>query len=427
MSQVILMKENNITKMIALGLLAGVAATASAQAQEDGGNLLLRKLVEKGILTQKEADELQAEARRESEEHYTMWQQAPDLPSWVQKLSMKGDFRLRFDGISGNDDTASTEDAGRPRFRYRLRYGVTATLNDDWKVGFRLASGGQDDAISTNQSFDDDGENDMLNIDQAYVAWTPNDAMTLTMGKMPNTFSFDKAIIDGDYTPEGVAFNYERDIAEDHAFGFGVAGWVIDEASGGDGGAKDTYAAVAQVTLDSTLSETMTSHLGFGTYAFINGDSAAETTKNAGNTSGANHSPLIFDAALTYKGASVPVTLGGTYINNTSDSANDTGYLLGVKINKAQEAGSWELSYQYRKLEADSVFDNWTDSDYGAYGVNGTATDFNAGTNLKGHVIKAKYQVNSAMQGVAAYYIADAINTNTDTTNRLQLDLIWKF
>ena len=84
---------------MALGLLAGVAATGSVQAQEDGGNLLLRKLVEKGVLTQKEADELLVESRREAKQQYTMWQAAPDLPSWVQKLSMKGDLRFRFENF----------------------------------------------------------------------------------------------------------------------------------------------------------------------------------------------------------------------------------------------------------------------------------------------------------------------------------------
>ena len=49
------------------GLLAGVAVTGSVQAQEAAGNLLLRKLVEKGVLTQEEADELLAESQREAE------------------------------------------------------------------------------------------------------------------------------------------------------------------------------------------------------------------------------------------------------------------------------------------------------------------------------------------------------------------------
>ena len=417
------MNIKTINKIMALGFLAGVVVTGNAQEQESGGNLLLRKLVEKGILTQKEADNLLAESQKEAQQQFTMWQAAPDFPSWIQKLSMKGDLRLRYDNISANDDVSDAPN--RTRWRYRLRYGVAATLNDEWSVGFRLSSGSDADAGSTNTSFDDDGENDALYIDQAYVKWTPSENHKVTAGKMANTFSFDTAIIDGDYTPEGVAYNYERNLSQDHSFGLGAAGWVIDES---DSKTKDPYAIVLQATLDSTLSSTMTSHLGVGTYTFINTDNAfGEATKRAGNTGTGQYNPIIIDGSVTYKGSSIPITLGGSYITNPAMDADENGYLFGLKFNKAKAPGSWELSYQYRRLEADSLWDNWADSDYGAYGVNGTANEHKTGTNVRGHVIKAKYQVNSAMQAAAAYYIGKAIKTPSDSTSRIQLDLIWKF
>ena len=416
------MNRKTINKIMTLGLLAGVAVVGNAQEQESGGNLLLRKLVEKGVLTQKEADELLAESQREAEQQFTMWQAAPDLPSWVQKLSMKGDLRLRSDNISKNDDTGT---ANRMRWRYRLRYGVAATLNDEWMVGFRLASGGLDDAISTNQTLDDDGENDQLNIDQVYAKWTPNDSMTAIFGKMANTFSFDKAIIDGDYTPEGIAFNYERNLAENHSFGLGAAGWVIEEESAAT---KDGYALVLQATLDSTLSSTMSSHLGVGTYTFINTDAGhTEDSKNGGNSATGQYNPIIIDGALTYKGSLVPIKLGASYITNPAVDQDDSGYLLGLTFNKAEKSGSWELGYQYRRLEADSLWDNWTESDFGAYGVGGTASSYKAGTDIKGHVIRGKYQINSAMQAVATAFLAESMNNKSDDATRIIVDVIFKF
>ena len=407
---------------MALGILAGVAATGGVQAQEDGGNLLLRKLVQKGVLTEKEADELLAESRQEAKQQYTMWQKDNYVPSWVKKLSMNGDLRLRSDNISMNDDTGT---ANRMRWRYRLRYGVAATFNGEWMVGFRLASGGQDDAISTNQTLDDDGENDMLNIDQAYAKWTPNDSMTAIFGKMVNTFSFDKAIIDGDYTPEGIAFNYEQDLAENHSFGLGAAGWVIEEE---EDATKDGYALVLQATLDSTLSSTMSSHLGVGTYTFINTDAGhTEDSKNGGNSATGQYNPIIIDGALTYKESSVPIKLGASYITNPAVDQDDSGYLLGITFNESKKPGSWELGYQYRRLEADSLWDNWTDSDFGAWGVGGIANSFKAGTDIRGHVIRGKYQVNSAMQAIATAFLSESMNNKSDDATRIVVDVIFKF
>ncbi len=416
------MNKKTINKIMTLGLLAGVAVTGNAQAQEAGGNLLLHKLVEKGVLTQKEADELLAESQREADQQFTMWQKEHYVPSWVKKLSMNGDLRLRSDNISMNDDTGT---ANRMRWRYRLRYGVAATFNGEWMVGFRLASGGQDDAISTNQTLDDDGENDMLNIDQAYAKWTPNDSMTAIFGKMVNTFSFDKAIIDGDYTPEGIAFNYEQDLAENHSFGLGAAGWVIEEE---EDATKDGYALVLQATLDSTLSSTMSSHLGVGTYTFINTDAGhTEDSKNGGNSATGQYNPIIIDGALTYKESSVPIKLGASYITNPAVDQDDSGYLLGITFNESKKPGSWELGYQYRRLEADSLWDNWTDSDFGAWGVGGTASDFKAGTDIKGHMVRGKYQINNAMQAVATAFLSESMNNKSDDATRIVVDVIFKF
>ena len=49
-------------------MLAGVVAAAPLDAQVPRDDLLLRKLVEKGILTQTEADQMKAEAERERAE-----------------------------------------------------------------------------------------------------------------------------------------------------------------------------------------------------------------------------------------------------------------------------------------------------------------------------------------------------------------------
>ena len=431
--QLIKMNKTNITKTIALWLLAVVAATGSAQAQESGGNLLLRKLVEKGVLTQKEADDLQAEAQRESEQQFTMWQAAPNLPSWVRKLSMKGDFRMRFENFNSAGGGGSKP--ARERFRYRMRYGIAATLNDDWMVGFRLASGSTGDPISSNETLDDDGANDTATIDLAYAAWTPMESLTLSFGKIPNPMGYDTVIMDGDYTPEGIGLAYSHDLAAGHAVGLNAMALVMDESSGDS---SDAYAGFVRGYLDSSLGTKVSSTVGLSTYNIFNKEAAAESHNNRGNTGGNapthNFNPIIADASLTYKldsfpgyAGAFPIKVGGTFVHNPGASEKNDGYMIGLTFGEAKQPGSWEIGWQYRELQADSIYDNWSDSDFGAYGVGADANEYRAGTDARGHVFLAKYQISGGMQFSATVLRTQAITTNAHHTTRGQLDLIWKF
>ncbi len=427
------MNQTNITKTMALGLLAVVAVTVSAQAQESSGNLLLRKLVEKGVLTQKEADDLRAEAQRDAEQQYTMWQVAPDLPSWVQKLSMKGDFRLRFENF--NSAGGGGTKPARERFRYRLRYGIGATMNEDWMVGFRLASGSTGDPISTNETLDDDGANDAATIDLAYAAWTPMESLTLSFGKIPNPMGYDTAIMDVDYTPEGIGLAYTHDLAADHTFGLNAMATILDESSSDS---SDAYAGFVRGYLSSSLGAKVSSTVGLSTYNIFNKEAAAESHNNRGNTGGNapthNFNPIIADAALTYRLDSFPgyagvfpIKVGGSFVHNPDASEKNDGYIVGLTFGKAKKSGTWEIGWQYRELQADSIYDNWTDSGFGAYGVGADANEYRAGTDARGHVIRAKYQISDNTQLSAKVFRTEAITTNAHHTTRGQIDLIWKF
>ncbi len=68
-----------------------MAADPNPRPRQDDGDLLLRSLVEEGVLTRKEAKQLNAQSRKEAEPPVALWQAAPDAPAWVQKLSMNAD------------------------------------------------------------------------------------------------------------------------------------------------------------------------------------------------------------------------------------------------------------------------------------------------------------------------------------------------
>jgi|TARA_B100000959_G_scaffold274632_1_gene326828 hypothetical protein len=415
--------KHKMTKAMGSCVLASMILIGTAEAQSS--EALLKTLVKKGVITEAEADELRKETTQGSK---------VAVRDWVERISFKGDLRFRFENF--NNAGAGNTKPARERFRYRFRYGVTTTLNDDWKIGFRLASGGTGNSVSTNETMDDDGGNDDLNIDQAYAAWTPGDDMKLTFGKMPNPLRLDDAVWDSDYTPEGVAFNYAYELSQNHKVGVALGGIFVDESSNNS---SDAYAGLAQVTLDSVLTSKLSSYLGVAAYNLFNKESALEDGGgNKGNTGGDaptnNMNPFIVDGALTYKldsfpmyPGAFPISVGGTYINNPGADNKEEGYLVTVKFGKAKKVGAWEVGYQFRELQADSLYDNWVADDYGAYGVGGDSNAYYGGTDVRGHAVHIKYQLTDSMQCAARVMRTEAITTDSHGTIRGQFDLIWSF
>src|SRR4051812_40331957 len=123
------MKPSTLVKTIIIGVIAAIASRGSIQAQS--ADALIDKLVDKGILTVKEANEL----REESDKGFnTAYSVKSGMLDWVTALKFNGDLRGRYEGFFG-DNPAFVD---RERFRYRLRFGAVATLKDDLEVGLRL-------------------------------------------------------------------------------------------------------------------------------------------------------------------------------------------------------------------------------------------------------------------------------------------------
>jgi hypothetical protein len=115
----------------------------------------------------------------------------------------------------------------------------------------------------------------------------------------------------------------------------------------------------------------------------------------------------------------MPVAVFGSWVQNVVASTNeDTGWLLGAKLNKAKDPGSWEFSYDYRELDADAVVGGFAESDF-----------FESTTNSKGHKFAVKYQLAKNFQsGLAYYHVQDTSNRTRDLdSRRLLADLVLKF
>ena len=425
------MKKHQGILALAFGLV--VTGVATAQSSES----LLKKLVEKGVLTEAEAGELRKEAKGVN---------SIRPKSWIDSITFKGDLRLRYE--QKHQDWNDGGQLSRQRMRYRFRYGAIADLENDMKVGFRIASGSTDNPVSTNQSFDDAGHNDSLNIDQAYAQWGRG-GFTVMGGKMPahdkTGWMINKALIDSDYTPEGLEAHYNLKSLPIGLHG----GWhSLNESSSTT---DDEGLIISQLTAGHKLNGNTDLKLGLGSYWLFNADQIKADTvgssgvahkdsagnSESGNKVVSNFNPYFLDAALTYKGWARPLKFSAMYLNNPAAAASseDTGYSLGVKYGSAKKAGEWEIGYEWRHLEQDSAWAGLTDSDFGAFGArNVTGNNGNkyyTGTNVEGSLIKGRYQLYDNVKlgfgwGITAAIKNDVSGTDK-TTHRFSFDVIFSF
>src|SRR4051794_3005575 len=102
------MKVNKI--IFPLALVSLTAAGVHAQSSD----ALIDKLVDKGILTVKEANDLREEADKNFSQAYAV---KSGMPDYVNQFKFTGDFRGRYESFNGDNDDFTS----RNRFRYRLR------------------------------------------------------------------------------------------------------------------------------------------------------------------------------------------------------------------------------------------------------------------------------------------------------------------
>ena len=437
-----------ILKWTAAVALASAALGTTAQAQS--ADALIDKLVDKGILSVKEANEL----REEADQGFTQaYQVKSGMPDWVNALRLNGDLRGRYEAFFADNDAF----ADRYRWRYRLRFGMVATLKDNLEVGLRLtsseaaasASGG--DPISGNTTFNDNASKKFIYIDQAYAKWTAVNSktwgMSLTAGKMENPFVFSDMVFDADYTPEGAATQLSFNLTDRQVLRLNGGAFVLDEL-GGD--SNDPWMAGAQLRWDATWTKKLASSAGVAMLGISNPDqlsNAAVPNQNRGNTrtgAGAlvyDYNPFVIDGSLTYTldtfpmcNGTFPIKFAADYMNNPAVDQDNEAYSVGVQFGKAGKKKTFDLAYTYKFLGADAWYEEVVDSDFGAFyevAPTGGSTGYGAGTNTKGHIVKLSYSPFDSLTLSAKWFRTELISespTGSDPMmNRVQVDAVLKF
>jgi hypothetical protein len=351
----------------------------------------------------------------------------PESLKWLENVKISGDLRYRHESI--DDQSSGDWKSGVNRNRLRARLGLDAKVNDEWDLGFRIASG-VGDPVSTNQDLDKSFSEKDIWFDRAFFTWHPAamEGFDFVGGKMPNPFytvGHNQLIWDHDLNPEGLAAKYQMSVNESSKLNVSGGGFWVERAS---------YTSLwgIQSYLKHTLENNNYLITGASYYNYGNiegqGDlytpwAGGSTAKWWGNTT--TGTPAVFAndydiieafGEYGFEVNTMPVAVFGDYVNNTAASKKDTGWLIGCKFNKAKDPGSWEFRYDYRDLDADVVVGQFNDSDF-----------LGGGTNGKGHWFGCTYQVAKNTQAALTYYLDEKKNSYNDEYHRLQADLILKF
>jgi len=196
-------KSISITsRLVAVAIAIAVVPCIRTVSGQDC-DALVNVLVQKKILTAREADKIRADLVRENSDSGKV-----KLGSSVKELTLYGDLRMRyeyyrldpqFDPFAKNNDPHTNQST---RFRFRLRVGADFQLTDNWFGGVQLVTAKTPDTGS--QSFDGAFPNYDIYISRAYVGWKSSDgALTVVAGKQPNPLYATDMVWDPNINPDG--------------------------------------------------------------------------------------------------------------------------------------------------------------------------------------------------------------------------------
>jgi hypothetical protein len=336
--------------------------------------------------------------------------------NWIDRFKLKGDFRYRYEYI---DDEKSAYE--RHRNRIRLRVGIHGKVNDTVDVGTVIASGSED-PVSTNQTLDSQSNTKDIRLDQAYFAWKPISGLKIKGGKFKNPFYQPiktELLWDVDLRPEGLALQYSADQFFVNAGFFHIEERKKEDDSflfGGQAGYKMKSKGVSATLGAGYFNYTEIKDRQLSDFDFLEEEDDSFGNTLADDQFITDYNELELFGDVTFKGAGLPISLFFDYVINTVADDNDTGYLVGFKVNKAKKPGSWDFRYNYREIEADAVFGALSDSDFRGGGTDG-----------KGHELNFGYQLAKGWKLAASYFINQKDLEKKYDFDRIMVDLKFKF
>lgn len=396
-------------------------------------DILMGKLVQKGILSASEAEEIRQEiaATKRDRNQQLAKELVPDSSrtwAWSGDLRLRNEYRNR---------TGSGNDVNRQRIRFR--YGVDAKVADNLKVGARLATGSTNDPISTNQSFNTAFNHKTIVLDRALVEYTPEipgvTDTKLAGGIIPNPFwTVGQLVWDDDLSFDGAAVHLAKTLGPVTLFTndglFSLTTDVTEAASlwSAQGGATLTPFTDSDNELLNSMK--VTGALAYHDYKNVTNpvseQGATSTIATAGGPKG--NSAALGDLNLlnptveiSSQLVGVPFGIFGEWVHNTAVASGAGGFQIGARVGRASTPldlkKGWEGGYYFEELAPDATFGAFTDSDFGS-----------GGTNHRGHVYWLKFATlkNSSLQ-LKYFNTREVKGPTKNHADTFQADWVTKF
>lgn len=355
-------------------------------------------------------------------------------------IAFSGDLRLRFEPFRGGTGP------DRNRARYRVRFSAKSKFSDEWQGGFRITSGSDNEPISTNQTDTGFFTRKPINIDRAYLTYTPNWAkpLSITGGKFGVTWQKTEMTFDSDLNPEGLSETLSFDLENAGPLGnVTVVGYQLPFRESGSG--PDSYLMGGQLQSKWNVGggHKFSASAGYSNWfrtdtirvAQTGGSLSGSTNRNAASATAFASRFGIFDLIaqldLSTGNDRWPVKLLFDYVVNTRACAQAS--IAGVACNSSDRQGYWaEVGFGRTKNPKDVSF-GYTlihierEAVLGAFNY----SDLRAPTNVINHRFQFGYQVNQNLTFGYALIVGRQLETATSPQEpwlkRMQFDAAYKF
>jgi hypothetical protein len=477
--------KKGLSLLCAGGIVAGLlgAPTPGAAQSKSVAEELIQILEADGKLSKSKADELRQRAKVENEARDAGVEAFRRDPvkavksdqDWLNRLSFSGDMRARWEGIY-QENGRGINSRARNRERFRLRFGVKYKISDEIEGGLRLVSGDPNDPISANQTMDNLFTKKPINLDQAYITFTPKNSFSLlkdlewapfsmTVGKFANPLFRPRAgmvsemVWDDDLNPEGANQTFTFYNATEgilRKLQLHVMEWSVKEVANH----ADAWMLGGQVVGNFALTPAMNLTLGVADYNYVKPRLMAQQLTNTSlkftngllvrNAKGvqrivAGGTPLTtanIPAGFTLRNFASgwnifnvngqldintgspqwPVGLFFDYAQNVKAYNNeDTALFTGASVGVLKNPGDWMFSAVWGRFETESVLSMFSYSDYGRDG----------GTNITGPIAKIDYLLLPRLTLTVKNHFVSLIDRprgqSNSMVNRLQLDALLAF
>ena len=362
------------------------------------------------------------------------------------ELTPTGDVRVRYESLQNKWD-GGTANYANDRWRTRVRVGLNAWINEELSGGVSIATDSDNNgdvysgSTSRNQTYAKLFNAKSIFLNEAYIDYHPmdfglNGKANLIFGKRDVAKSIvwtDDMIYDGDITLEGVTLQYGKaaDGKEKDGLIFNAGYYFLDQISpattdiaGYNAPSKenDPFLTIVQIAYKGNVAD-YSYMLGVGDHNFRNLEFLPVYDAKNVNVPSRNLVELFGNIGGDIT-ETLPWQLRGQFAHNTSNKAvtnQKDAWLAGLSIGDAKQPGQWKVDFNYNRIEKDSVFPFFTDSDR-------KVGSYNTGT--QGWEVGATYHLVQNMTVGAKYYNyyqIHSLEAGNPHLHTLQCDMVVKF